>query len=57
MSLVGEARPFVPMKPIEMILEYTRADYADGTDRQPNVERIGPRTTRRVTDCALELFF
>ncbi|HJN13853.1 MAG TPA: M55 family metallopeptidase [Armatimonadota bacterium] len=56
-SLVGEARPFVPVKPMEMILEVTRADYADGADRQADVERIGARTTRRVTSCALDLFF
>jgi D-amino peptidase len=53
---VGQAQPFVPTKPMEILLEYTRADYADAGAGRPGVERIDARTVRKVTSCALELF-
>ena len=54
-SIIPNARPFVPLKPMEIILEFTRADYCDSAaDR--GAERIDARTVRKVTDNALELF-
>jgi D-amino peptidase len=56
MALVGTARPFSPTKPMEIRLEVTRADYADGSEQRDGVERLDARTLRKVTSCALELF-
>ena len=56
MALVGQAKPFIPTKPMEIGLEVTRADYADGADQREGVERLDARTLRKVTSCALELF-
>jgi len=56
MALVGKAKPFTPTKPMEIRLEVTRADYADGAEEREGVERIDARTLRKVTSCTLELF-
>jgi D-amino peptidase len=55
-ALTREATPFAPSKPMEILLTYTRADYADGAATHPGVERIDARTVRKVTDDPLELF-
>jgi D-amino peptidase len=55
-SIVKDAQPFVPAKPMEIILEFTRADYCDNTASHKGVERLDARTVRKVTDNALELF-
>ena len=54
-AIVPETRPFVPTKPMEIILEYTRADYCDAAAAR-GAERIDARTVRKVTDDSLELF-
>ena len=54
-SLVGQARPFVLIKPMEILLEYNRADYCDGTVGRPGVERLDARTVRKVTSDPLDL--
>jgi len=54
-SIIPNARPFVPSKPMEIILEFTRADYCDSAAAR-GAERIDARTVRKVTDNALELF-
>jgi D-amino peptidase len=54
-AIIPNARPFVPSKPMEIILEFTRADYCDGAAAK-GAERIDARTVRKVTDNALELF-
>ena len=54
-SIIPDARPFVPLKPMEIILEFTRADYCDSAAAR-GAERIDARTVRKVTDNALELF-
>jgi D-amino peptidase len=54
-AIIPNARPFVPSKPMEIILEYTRSDYCDGAAAS-GAERIDARTVRKVTDNALELF-
>ncbi len=53
---VGKAKPFVPIKPMEIILTLYRSDYADGAAARAGVERLDARTLRKVTSNALELF-
>jgi D-amino peptidase len=55
-ALVGQARPFVPARPMEIILEYNRADYCDAAASRPGVERLDARTVRKVTSDPLDLF-
>lgn len=55
-GIIHEARPFQPQKPMEILVEFTRADYADNAARSPKVERIDARTVRKWTDDPLELF-
>ncbi len=55
-AIVHEAKPFCPQKPFEFVTEFMRADYADSAERSGKVDRIGPRTVRKVSDCALDLF-
>jgi len=54
-SVIPNAHPFVPTKPMEIILEYTRADYCDSAAAR-GAERIDARTVRKVTENSLELF-
>ena len=54
--LVGKARPFVPQKPMEIVLEFNRADYCDGVADHVDVERLDARTVRKVTSDPLALF-
>jgi len=54
-AIVPDTRPFVPTKPMEIILEFTRADYCDAAAAR-GAERIDARTVRKVTDDSLELF-
>ena len=55
MAHVGVAKPFVPIKPMEIILRLYRSDYADAMATHEGVERIDARTVRKVTSNALEL--
>ena len=55
-ALVGKARPFAPLKPMEIILTLYRSDYCDGYANRPNVERFDARTVRKVTSDPLDLF-
>ncbi|HEY3282569.1 MAG TPA: M55 family metallopeptidase [Armatimonadota bacterium] len=48
-SLVGSARPFTPSKPMEITLEFNRADYCDDACTLPGTERLDARTIRKVT--------
>jgi D-amino peptidase len=48
-SLVGKGRPLIPIKPMEMTLEYNRADYCDAAAAKPGIERLDARTIRWVT--------
>lgn len=56
MALVGQAKPWVPRKPLEIVLEYTRSDYADEAAKREGVERLDARTVRKITSSALDLF-
>lgn len=54
-AIVPQTRPFVPIKPMEIILEFVRADYCDACTSR-DVERIDARTVRKVTSDCLKLF-
>ena len=54
-SIVKDAKPFVPSKPMEIILQFTRADYCDGAAAR-GAERIDARTVRKLTDKPLDIF-
>jgi D-amino peptidase len=53
--IVKDARPFIPSKPMEIILEFTRSDYCDSAAAR-GAERIDARTVRKVADSGLDLF-
>jgi D-amino peptidase len=48
-------KPFNPVTPMTLELTYYRTDMADGAAAQPGIERIGPRTVRRVIQNATEV--
>jgi D-amino peptidase len=54
-SLIGKARPFTPIKPMEIVLEYNRADYCDGPAAKPGIERLNARTIRWLTSDPLAI--
>lgn len=54
-SIIKDARPFVPTMPMEIILEFTRADYCDSAAAR-GAERIDARTVRKIANSGLELF-
>jgi len=54
-AIIPETRPFVPAKPMEIILEFTRADHCDASAARGS-ERIDARTVRKVTSDCLALF-
>lgn len=55
-ALIGQARPFTPLKPMEILLELNRTDYCDAVATHPGVERLDARTVRKVTNDPLDLF-
>ncbi len=55
-ALAGRAKPFAPTRPMEIVIEFCRSDYADDAAKRPGNERIGPRTIRKVAAEALDLF-
>lgn len=58
MSLVGQARPFRPISPMEVRLEMCRSDMVDEMMKKwPAAERLDARTVRRVTDDSLDILF
>ncbi len=54
-GLIGKARPLVPIKPMEMVLEFNRADYCDNPASKPGIERLDARTIRWVTSDPLSI--
>jgi D-amino peptidase len=54
-SLIREARPFTPIKPMTIMLEYNRADYCDSVASKPGLERLDARTIRWVTSDPLAI--
>ncbi|MCX5675201.1 MAG: M55 family metallopeptidase [Planctomycetota bacterium] len=55
MALVGKAKALTPTKPMEIILEYNRADYCDGVAGKEGIERLDARTIRWVTSDPLAI--
>jgi D-amino peptidase len=54
-GLVGKGRPFTPLKPMDIVLEFNRADYCDGVAAKPGIERLDARTIRWVTSDPLAI--
>jgi len=55
-SLIGKAKPFIPQKPMTIVLEYNRSDYCDSAVARLNyVERLDARTIRWVTSDPLAI--
>jgi D-amino peptidase len=55
LALVGKGRPFIPAKPMEIRLEYNRADYCDAVVGRPGIQRLDARTVRWVTSDPLAI--
>jgi len=47
-DLVGKARPFSPIEPMEIKVEYMRSDYCDRIAELDGVERLDARTVRMI---------
>jgi len=47
-GLVGQARPFRPLEPMEIKVEYMRSDYCDEIAQREGVERMDARTIRMI---------
>jgi len=47
-DLVGKARPFRPIEPMEIKVEYMRSDYCDRIAELEGVERLDARTVRMI---------
>ncbi len=56
MSLVGKAKLYTPILPMEIIEEYTRTDYADAVADKPGVERLDARRLRKISHSYLDIF-
>jgi len=56
-SLVGEAKPFKPLCPMDIRLVLYRSDYGDHFAQRPGVERLGARTVRKVVSDRLDILF
>ena len=54
-GLVGKAHPLTPLKPMDIRLEYNRADYCDGPAAKIGIERLDARTIRWVTSDPLAI--
>ncbi len=55
-SLIGKAKPFKPILPMEIIEEYTRADYCDAAYERTGAERLDARTLRKISNSYLDIF-
>ena len=49
--------PFKPILPMEIKVDFTRADYCDDAVRNGRLERLDARTARRVSDSFLDFWF
>lgn len=51
LSLIGKIRPYRPTLPMEVRVEFNRADYCDAAmESKPYLERLDARTARKFTD-------
>jgi D-amino peptidase len=55
LGLIGKGHPLIPIKPMEIVLEYNRADYCDGVAGRQGSERLDARTIRWVTSDPLAI--
>jgi len=55
-GLIGQAAPFRPILPMEIVVKFNRADYCDASARCPGMERLDARTVRKVTSDRLSFF-
>jgi D-aminopeptidase len=53
-SLVGKARPYKPILPMNIKLEYYRSDYCDEAAKKEGMERLDARTVRKVANSYLD---
>jgi len=54
-ALVGRAKPYVPAKPMEIVLRYNRSDYCDGVAGKEGMTRLDSRTIRWTTSDPLAI--
>lgn len=52
---VGKAKPFTVPLPMEVILDYTRTEFADETAKYEGIERINGRRIRKVAKTQLDI--
>jgi len=57
MSLIGRAKPYKPLLPMEVRLELYRSDYCDSYAGLPGVERIDARNVRKVVNSYKDMYF
>lgn len=55
-AVIPRARPYRPLMPMEIIVEFYRCDFADEAACGEGVERRDARSVRKVTSDPLELF-
>lgn len=54
--MAASAKPFRAEPPYELIVEYTRAEYADAREHLPGVERLGERAVRVKDHDLIQVF-
>lgn len=52
-----KSKPFKPLLPMEVKIEYMRADYCDHVDANPDVERLDARTARKISQSYQDFWF
>jgi len=52
-----KSKPFKPLLPMELKIEFTRSDYCDGCCANPQVERIDARTARKISQSYQDFWF
>ena len=50
-------KPFKPLLPMEVKIEFTRADYCDYVETVPNIERLDARTARIIAQSYQDFWF
>ncbi len=56
-SLIGTAKPYKPLLPMELKLELNRTDYREEYENYPGVERLDARSLRKVANRHLDILF
>ncbi len=56
LSLIGKIKPYQPLLPMEIRVEFNRADYCDtAVETKPYLERLDARTVRKITNSRREI--